>query len=289
MTPSEHGVVRSRRASSLRRASGDLSYPLLGCRLSGAGFTLIELLVVIAIIAILASLLLPTLGRAKAKGQATACVSNIRQLQLAWLLYTDEHDQIMPPHRPQQIGGTWRSMPPSWVLGNAQRDVNFTNIEAGVLYPYTRSPGIYVCPADNSMVQLPSSPPARRIRSYQTQGALNPLEGWVEAGQYRLYRKLTAIPQPNPSGLMVMIEVTAKSIDTAEYSWIFGAWSGSGYWWSFPADRHGLRGSIGYADGHAALLKWRAAKENRPQPDSVRRGDDTADMMVMLEGRPRSP
>jgi prepilin-type processing-associated H-X9-DG protein len=247
------------------------------------------LLVVIAIISILASLLLPTLGRAKARGQATACVSNIRQLQLAWLLYTDEHDQIMPPHTPRQIGTTWRSVPPSWVLGNAQVDVNLTNIESGVLWPYTRSPGVYLCPADNSMANQSASLVQRRIRSYQTQGALNPQEGWVAAGKYGLYRKLTAIPQPKPSGLMVMIEVTARSIDTAEYSWIFGAWNGGGSWWSFPADRHRQRGSMGYADGHVALLKWKAVKENRPQPDSVRRGDDTADMMVMLEGRPRSP
>jgi prepilin-type processing-associated H-X9-DG protein len=118
---------------------------------------------------------------------------------------------------------------------------------------------------------------------------LNPTEGWGPAPPYLIYRKLTEIAQPSPSGLMVLVEVTATSIDTAEFSWVFGAWNGTGPWWSFPADRHGGRGALSYADGHAGLQKWKAAKEKRPQPDPVRPGGDTADMMVMLEGRPRSP
>jgi prepilin-type N-terminal cleavage/methylation domain-containing protein len=59
------------------------------------GFTLIEILVVIAIIAILASLLLPALSRAKMSAQATACGNNVRQLSLAWLLYADDNDGLL--------------------------------------------------------------------------------------------------------------------------------------------------------------------------------------------------
>jgi prepilin-type N-terminal cleavage/methylation domain-containing protein/prepilin-type processing-associated H-X9-DG protein len=81
-----------------------------GARPERAAFTLIELLVVIAIIAILASLLLPALGRAKEKGRSTVCLNNLKQVGLATLMYAEDQGGVVPIDAPLLKGVTWGSM-----------------------------------------------------------------------------------------------------------------------------------------------------------------------------------
>ena len=115
------------------------------------GFTLIELLVVIAIIAILASILFPVFSRARENARRASCSSNMRQLSLAFMQYTQDYDERLPGAT--DIGNGGATVTGGWVIfaSSSYDPTNPTqkfDVVDGSVYPYVKNAQVYVCPSD---------------------------------------------------------------------------------------------------------------------------------------------
>ena len=113
-----------------------------------AGFTLIELLVVIAIIAILAAILFPVFQRVRENARRTACLSNMKQLGLGVVQYTQDYDEKMPSVTDGNSGNNTLG---GWIYFTnfGTPNVKFDPTQ-GSVYSFTKSTGIYVCPDDSA-------------------------------------------------------------------------------------------------------------------------------------------
>lgn len=213
---------------------------------------------VIAIIAILASLLLPALSKAKLKAQRITCMNNQRQLTLAWVLYADDFNGSLPPNASTDAPANT----PSWVTGLLTWDsifapntdnTNTLNLTQSLLGPYcNRSIGIYKCPGD-----IVAGARGPRVRSISMNGMMagigsSATDPVVNPG-YQLFTKQVQINNPSPSLAWVFIDEHADSINDGYFRVDM---SQTSTWADLPASYHGESGVLSFADGHAEVKTW---------------------------------
>lgn len=241
---------------------------------SKPAFTLIELLVVTTIIAIIASMLLPALSRAKARARATACLNNVKQLQLCWQMYIDDHDGRVPSNNANFENRIWRNATNTWIGHNsAPYDLNDIGIRQGLFYRlnYNRQMRLYRCPDDKSKVKIPGGGTAGvlRTRSYSMGGGWNGRTSEVQLIGWHI----NAVR--DPSTAFVYIDEAQDSIDDAH----FLVWpSLDKRWVNLPAARHGQTGVMSFADGHSEIWKWQWPKVFEPKEHYWKYAENASDL-----------
>ncbi len=217
------------------------------CRSERRAFTLIELLVVIAIIAVLMAILMPALNRAREQGRRAVCLGNLKQLNLAWIMYADENDDVLV-NGAVSYGNSNQSWgdhtnEEAWV-----RDIStvweeaLEHIREGALWPYVNNEKLYRCPTGRRGEAL----------TYSIMFSMNAVAHTEVQGIKGAHiKRRSEIHNPAPSLRLVFIDEGWMTADAYAVNYSTEAW------WDDPPVRHGDGTAVSFADGHSEHRKWK--------------------------------
>lgn len=218
-------------------------------------FTLIELLVVIAIIALLMGILMPALNRAREHGKRAVCLSNLRQLIIAWIMYADDNDNYIVNGAPLGVPGEARAPLPSswdfpfhekevpwigvaWNPAGVSQKVQMEALTTGALYKYCKNYKIFRCPTGHR----------GELMTYVIVDSMNglPRDDTIQAGVW--VKNRLKIKKPNKR--IVFIDEGWVTPDSYAVHYI------EERWWDDPMVRHSNGTTLSFADGHAEHWVW---------------------------------
>jgi prepilin-type N-terminal cleavage/methylation domain-containing protein/prepilin-type processing-associated H-X9-DG protein len=248
-------------------------------------FTLIELLVVIAIIAILAAMLLPALQHAKEQGQGVQCLSNMRQMVIAWRSYALDNKESMVLASGYNAQDAYNKY--AWTTNTmdfSPSAYNWDPVSSGLMngpyYPYVSSLGVYKCPADTSMVGSPQGQKPRlrtaSMNFYLGGFGDNNASHGVGVGSwgadYPVYLKTTDLIiglSPGPVDTWVFVDERQDCINEGNYlADMDGDTPNTPNAYQFnqdmPGSYHDKSAAYSFADGHAALQHWQDYRTTPP-------------------------